>query len=158
MSNPVNPIPEGFHTITPYLVVHDAPAAIEYYKRAFGATERSRLTDPDGRRVRHCELDIGDSKLYLTDIALAPETQIPRGRDISPVWLYLYVTDPDAVFQRAAAAFGAEVITPMTDAPWGDRYGCVCDPFGYRWGIAAKREKLCKEEIEKRMNWRAKRD
>jgi uncharacterized glyoxalase superfamily protein PhnB len=151
MAKSANPIPEGFHAITPYLVVHNGDGAIAYYKKVFAAKECVRLTDPDGRRIRHCELQIGDSKLYLTDIPLAPETQVPRGRDVSPVWMYLYVSDPDAVFERASAAIGAEVITPMTDAPWGDRYGCVCDPFGYRWGIAAKRENLSPEEIKKRM-------
>jgi len=150
MSTPIKPIPDGFHRVTPYLVVHDAPQAIAYYKRAFGAREKSRLTDPGGRCVRHAELDIGDSKLYLTDIPLAPETQIPRGRDTSPVWFYLYVNDPDAIFDRAVSA-GAAVVTPMVDAPWGDRYGCVCDPFGYRWGIAARREQLTPKEIEARM-------
>ena len=151
MDDSIQSVPKGFHTITPYLVVHDGPAAIKYYQKAFGAKECVRLTDPDGRRIRHCELQIGDSKLYLTDIPLAPETVVPRGRDVSPVWLYLYVADPDAVFERASAAIGAEVITPMTDAPWGDRYGCVCDPFGYRWGIAAKRENLTPEQIRQRM-------
>jgi len=150
VANQVQPIPQGFHAITPYLVVDDAPAAIAYYQEAFGAKERSRLTDPDTERVRHCELDIGDSKLYLTDVPLAPDTQVPRGRDTSPVWLYLYVANPDLVFERAVRA-GAAIVTPMTDAPWGDRYGCVCDPFGYRWGIAARRENLSKEEIERRM-------
>lgn len=149
-SSKVKPVPQGFHTITPYLVVHDAPAAVAYYKKAFGGKERTRLTDSDGQRVRHCELDIGDSKLYLTDIPLAPETQVPAGRDSSPVWIYLYVRNPDAVFNRAVQA-GAVVVTPMTDAPWGDRYGCVCDPFGYRWGIAARRENLTKREIERRL-------
>ncbi len=148
MIGAVKPIPDGFHAITPYLVVHDAAAAIDYYKKAFAAKERTRL--PDGARVRHAELEIGDSKLYLTDVPLAPETQIPRGRDTSLVWLYLYVTDPDSVFDKAVSA-GAQVVTPMTDAPWGDRYGCVLDPFGYRWGIAARRENLSVEEIQTRM-------
>jgi PhnB protein len=150
MTTEIRPIPEGFHTITPYLVVHDAPAAIEYYRTAFGAKERTRLIDPDSNHVRHCELDVGDSKLYITDVPLAPETQVPRGQDTSPVWLYLYLADPDGVFDKAVRA-GAAVVTPMTDAPWGDRYGCVCDPFGYRWGIAARRENVSKQEIEARM-------
>lgn len=150
MSKNLYPVPEGFRTITPYIVVHDAPAAIDYYKKVFGAKEKTRLTDPGSRHVRHCELDIGDSKLYLTDVPLAPETHVPRGHDTSPVWMYLYLPDPDSVFNRAVTA-GAEVVTPMTNAPWGDRYGCVCDPFGYRWGIAARREKLTKDEIERRM-------
>lgn len=150
MSDNLPPIPEGFHTITPYLVVRDAPAAISFYAQAFGAVERLRLTDADGRRVRHAELAIGDSRLLITDIPLAPETKIPDADDISPVWLYMYVTDPDTVFDRAVSA-GADVVTPVGDQPWGDRYGCVRDPFGYRWGIASRRENLTKDEIIERM-------
>ena len=140
MSNSVQPVPEGFHTITPYLVVRDAPEAISFYARAFGAAERLRLTDPGGRRVRHAELEIGDSRLFITDIPLAPETKVPGADDTSPVWLYLYVSAPDSVFDRAVG-----------DQPWGDRYGCVRDPFGYRWGIASRRENLTKDELTRRV-------
>jgi len=150
MSDNPEPVPEGFHTITPYLVVRDAPTAISFYARAFGAIERTRLTDPDGGRVRHAELEIGDSRLLLTDVPLAPETVVPKDDDTSPVWLYLYVVDPDANFDRAVSA-GADVVTPMGDQPWGDRYGCVRDPFGYRWGIAARRENLTHEQLAERM-------
>jgi uncharacterized glyoxalase superfamily protein PhnB len=150
MSENVQPIPVGFHTITPYLVVHDAPAAISFYAAAFGALEHSRLTDEGGRRVRHAELEIGSSRLFLTDVPLAPETQVPGEGDTSPVWLYVYVADPDSAFDRALEA-GAEMITPMGDQPWGDRYGCVRDPFGYRWGIAGRQKNLSAEEIAERM-------
>ena len=150
MSDSVQPVPEGFHTITPYLVVLDAPEAISFYERAFGAVERLRLTDPDGPRVRHAELEIGDSRLFITDVPLAPETKVPNADDTSPVWLYLYVTDPDSAFDRAVSA-GADVVTPVGDQAWGDRYGCVRDPFGYRWGIASRRENLTKDELTKRM-------
>lgn len=150
MSDSVRPVPEGFHTITPYLVVRDAPEAISFYARAFGAVERLRVTDPDGPRVRHAELEIGDSRLFITDVPLAPETRVPNDDDTSPVWLYLYVTDPDSTFDRAVSA-GADVVTPVGDQAWGDRYGCVRDPFGYRWGIASRRENLTQEELSKRM-------
>lgn len=150
MSGDVQPVPEGFHTITPYLVVSDAPAAAAFYAKAFGAVERARLTDVGTGRVRHCELDIRGSKLFITDIPLAPETRIPRADDTSPVWLYVYVPDPDSLFDQAAAA-GAVVVTPMGDQPWGDRYGCVLDPYGYRWGIASRRENLTPAQIEERM-------
>jgi uncharacterized glyoxalase superfamily protein PhnB len=150
MNSGVQPVPEGFHTITPYLVVRDAPAAISFYVEAFGAVEHLRLTDPDGRHVRHAELEIGDSRLLLTDVPLAPETSVPDGDDTSSVWLYLYVTDPDSLFDRAVAA-GADVVTPVGNQPWGDRYGCVRDPFGYRWGIARRLESLSKDELANRM-------
>ena len=149
MSETPQPVPEGFHTITPYLVVRKAPEAISFYAKAFGAIERLRLTDPDGR-VRHAELQIGDSRLLITDVLLAPETIVPDADDTSPVWLYLYVTDPDTLFDRAVAA-GADVVTPVGNQPWGDRYGCVRDPFGYRWGIAARREDLTKDQLAERM-------
>lgn len=151
MSTAVRPVPEGFHTITPYLVVRSAPKAIAFYTQAFGATERSRLTDADGKHVRHAELAIRDSRLLLTDVPLAPETRFPDADDSSPVWLYMYVEDPDALFDRAVSA-GADVVTPMGDQPWGDRYGCVRDPFGYRWGIASRREELSQEELATRMS------
>ena len=150
MSGSTQPVPEGFHTITPYLVVHNAPKAISFYVEAFGAIEEARLTDPGGGRVRHAALAIGDSHLFLTDVPLAPETQIPGEDDTSPVWLYLYVIDPDAVFDRAVSA-GADVVTPVGDQPWGDRYGCVRDPFGYRWGIACRREILTADQVAERM-------
>lgn len=150
MSDSPQPVPEGFHTITPYLVVRDASEAISFYVRAFGAVERVRSTDPDGQGVRHAELEIGDSRLFITDIPLAPETKVPNADDTSPVWLYMYVTDPDSVFDRALLA-GADVVTPVGDQPWGDRYGCLRDPFGYRWGIASRRENLTQDELAERM-------
>ena len=150
MSDGLQPVPEGFHTITPYLVVLNAPEAISFYARAFGAVERLRLTDPDGPRVRLAELEIGDSRLFITDVLLAPETNVPNADDTSPVWLYLYVTDPDSTFDRAVSA-GADVVTLVGDQAWGDRYGCVRDPFGYHWGIAGRRENLTKDELTKRM-------
>ena len=150
MTDTPKPVPEGFHTITAYLVVRDAPEAIAFYQRAFGATERLRLTDRERGRVRHAELQIGDSRLFVTDIALAPETRVPDADDTTPVWLYVYVADPDALFDSAVRA-GADVVTPMGNQPWGDRYGCVVDPFGYRWGIASRSETLSKEALEERM-------
>lgn len=150
MKDTPKPVPEGFHTITAYLVVRDAPEAIAFYHRAFGATERLRLIDRDRGSVRHAELQIGDSRLFLTDVSLAPETRVPDSDDTSNVWLYMYVTDPDSLFDRAVRA-GADVVTPMADQPWGDRYGCVLDPFGYRWGIASRRETLKKEQLAERM-------
>lgn len=150
MSKTAKPIPDGFHTITPYLVVHSVPQAISFYKGAFGAVEHMRLTDTNGSKVRHAEIEIGDSRLFLTDIPLAPETRIPHGDDTCPVWLYLYVTDPDKFFDHAVS-IGADVVTPMGNQPWGDRYGCLRDPFGYRWGIASRRENLSADETAKRM-------
>jgi uncharacterized glyoxalase superfamily protein PhnB len=149
MSQQPPPIPVGFHTITPYLYVADAPEAIAFYTRAFGAKERYRLTDPDGK-VRHAELFVGDSPLFVTDVPIDPDMQIPGPNATSPVWLYLYVEDPDSLFDRAVAA-GADPVTLMGDQAWGDRYGAVADPFGYRWGIARRRENLSREELTRRM-------
>lgn len=150
MSESVAPVPDGFRTITPYLYVRNAPEAIAFYERAFGAIERFRLVDDDSDRVRHAEIELGSSRLFLTDVPLAPETITPSVDSTSPVWLYLYVSSPDALFDRAVAA-GAEVVTPMGDQKWGDHYGCVSDPFGYRWGIASRRENLTPVQIKEQM-------
>ena len=135
MSN-VKPIPEGYHTVTPFLVLKDAHRAIEFYKRAFGAEERFRMPTPDGK-VAHAELQIGDSVVMLSEAIQEPATSAS---------MYLYVPNVDAVCQRAVAA-GAEAAMPPTDMFWGDRFGRVVDPFGVRWGIATHKEDLSPQEI-----------
>lgn len=149
MSNGENPIPQGFHTITPYLYVQNAAKAIDFYCRAFSAKEHVRIKDAEGR-IRHAELEVGDSRLFLTDVPIDPEMQAPSPEATSSVWLYLFVPDPDAIFVQAVSA-GAEAVTPVGDQVWGDRYGCVADPFGYRWGIARRVENLTPEELTQRM-------
>ncbi len=138
MSN-VKPIPEGYHAVTPFLVLKDAHRAIEFYKRAFGAEERFRMPTPDGK-VAHAELQIGDSVVMLSEAIQEPVTSAS---------MYLYVPNVDAVCQRAVAA-GAEAAMPPTDMFWGDRFGRVVDPFGVRWGIATHKEDLSPQEIGRR--------
>lgn len=135
----VRPVPEGYHTVTPFLALKDAARAIEFYKRAFGAAERFRMPTPDGK-VAHAELQIGDSVVMLTEAIQEPPT---------PSSMYLYVKDADAVFDRAVAA-GAQATMAVADMFWGDRFGRVTDPFGVRWGIATHTEDLSPEEIGRR--------
>jgi PhnB protein len=139
---PVPPVPEGFHTITPNLIVHGVEQAIEFYKRAFGAQERFRLTMPDGN-ITHCELRIGDSYLNLGETM--------EGVPAHPLLAQIYVEDSDAVFERAVGA-GATVLMPMTDMFFGSREGCVADPFGGTWTIATRTELVSPEEMQRRLN------
>jgi PhnB protein len=146
-----HPIPPGFHTLTPHLVIKGASEAIEFYKRAFGAEERCRMPfpGPDGRmRLGHAELEIGDSRLFLADEFPAHGSVGPEGT--SPVTIHLYVTDADAAFTRAVEA-GATVAMPLADMFWGDRYGKLVDPFGHHWSIAEHLEDLTPEQMQERM-------
>jgi PhnB protein len=149
MSSKVKPIPEGFHTATPYLIAKDAAAAMEFYKKAFGATELERVTDPSGK-VMHGEIKIGDSPIMITDENPAyPDWLSPLSRGGTPVHIYLYVEDVDAVFNRAIAA-GAKELLPVKDQFYGDRSGGVTDPFGHIWYIATHIEDVAPDEIKKR--------
>jgi PhnB protein len=142
-------VPAGFHTATPYLIVKDGAGALAYYKRAFGATELSRHADPDGK-VRHAEFRIGDSPFMLSEeCAEFPDWQSPQSRGGTPVHLYLYVEDCDALFGRAIAA-GAKELLPMKDQFYGDRSGGLTDPFGHVWYIATHKEDLSPDEIAER--------
>lgn len=150
MATTIQPIPAGYHTVTPYLVIKNAGKALEFYKEAFGATEIMRLDTPDGN-VMHAELKIGDSPIMLCDEcpdwnALSPQTI--GGTSVS---LMLYVEDVDGVVKRAVAA-GAQVLMPVADQFWGDRMGTVADPFGHKWSIATHTEDVAPEEINKRAN------
>jgi uncharacterized glyoxalase superfamily protein PhnB len=145
------PIPEGYRTITPHLVIKGAAEAIEFYKRAFGAEELSRMPMPgtDGEvRLGHAELQIGDSKLFLADECPEYGSTGPNGS--SPVSIHLYVTDADAVFDQAVAA-GATVSMPLADMFWGDRFGKLVDPFGHHWSIATHLEDPTPEQMKERM-------
>ena len=142
------PIPEGYHAVTPYLIVKRGAKAIEFYVRTFGAVERERMQDPSGK-IRHAEITIGDSRVMLADEhpevgALAPETV-----GGSPVGLHLYVGDVDAVVAKAIAA-GATLTRPVADQFYGDRVGGITDPFGHRWSIATHKEDLTMDEIRRR--------
>ena len=144
------PVPEGYHSLTPGLVVHNAAEAIEFYKRAFGAQELGRMSAPDGQTVWHAELQIGDSRLMLGDECPdMADVRAPKSLGGTASSLHIYVEDADAVFQRAVEA-GATVTMPPMDAFWGDRYGKVNDPFGHQWGIATRQEEVSDEEMQRR--------
>jgi PhnB protein len=154
-SSAVKPIPDGFHSATPYLIIKGAAAAIVFYKQAFGATEIMRHADPDGT-VRHAQIKIGDSPIMIADeFPEFPEWRGPQARGGSPVHIYLYVTDADAVFHRAIAA-GATQLLPLQDQWYGDRSGAVTDPFGHVWYIATQKEVVSPEDIARRAAARGK--
>jgi PhnB protein len=148
MASKVKPIPEGYHAVTPYLVVSDGAGAIEFYKKAFGAKELFRMTRPDGK-VGHAEIRIGDSCVMVADEAPEVEARSPQSVGGTPVMLHLYVEDVDRVFSQAVAA-GATVLRPVSDQFYGDRTGGVADPYGHRWYIATHVEDVSPEEVKKR--------
>jgi PhnB protein len=138
--------PSGYHTITPAIVVRNGPEAIEFYRRAFGAEEVSRMEGPGGT-ILHAEIRIGDSVVMLGEENEAWGTKSPLSTDGNPGSLHMYVADADAAFQRALDA-GATVAHPLEDAFWGDRYGKVRDPFGHEWGIATRVKELTDAETQ----------
>lgn len=147
----VSPIPKGYHSITPYLVIKGAAQAIEYYKKVFGANELVRMPGPDGK-IGHAELQIGDSRIMLADenpnMGQGYTSAATLGA--SPVSLYLYMPDVDSVFQKAVAA-GGKVLKPVETQFYGDRSGFIQDPFGHLWGIATHVEDVSPEEMKERM-------
>jgi uncharacterized glyoxalase superfamily protein PhnB len=145
----VKPIPDGFHTVTPYLICKDAAACIEFYKKAFGAEERFRMPGPDGKSVMHAELKIGDSIIMLSNEWPDWQCLSPVAYKGTPVSMCLYVKDCDAAFKRAVDA-GANVVRPLQDQFYGDRSGTVADPSGHVWTIATHKEDLTPEEIGRR--------
>lgn len=145
MSN-VKPIPDGYHSITPYLVVKSAAEAIDFYKRAFGATELLRMPDAKGR-ISHAEIRIGNSIIMMADEHPEIKAYSPAHYGGSPVSLLVYVEDCDAVFHQAVAA-GATVERPLADQFYGDRSGGVNDPFGYRWYISTHIKDVSTEELQ----------
>lgn len=150
MAKAKNPIPAGYHTVTPQLTFDNAAEAIEWYKRALGAEENGRAVGPDGK-VMHSELRIGNSKIMVNDAMMGAKGPLAMGG--SPAALWIYVEDCDALFKRAVAA-GAQVLPgmgQMADQFWGDRSGTFNDPHGYRWTIATRKEDLTHEELDQRM-------
>ena len=145
---PVKPIPEGYRTLTPYLAVDDATKAIEFYGRAFGAKERSRMPAPDGK-IGHAELQIGDSVVMLADQFPQSSTKPPNELGGTTVGLFLYTEDVDALFKRALDAGATSSMEPA-DMFWGDRFATVTDPFGHSWQMATHVEDLTPEEIATR--------
>ena len=149
MSNQAKPIPEGFHTVTPYLVCRDAAGAIDFYKKAFGAEEIFRMPGPAGQGVMHAEIQIGDSYVMVSDeMPRMEHWGSPQKLNGTTVCIHLYVEDVDAACEKAVAA-GATVSMPVMDAFWGDRYGRLTDPFGHHWSIATHKQDLTPEEIAK---------
>ena len=148
MASQTRQIPEGFHTVTPYLVVRDAAGAIDFYKQAFGAEELFRLEGPPGK-IGHAEIKIGDSIIMLADEMESGNCRSPQSLGGTAVNILLYVKDVDQVFNQAVSA-GAEVAMPLDDMFWGDRYGQVTDPFGHSWALATHKEDIPPEELQKR--------
>lgn len=149
MATNVKPIPDGFHSITPYLAVKNAAEAIEFYKRAFGARERHRMPMPDGK-IGHAELTIGNSIIMMADEFPEMGHHSPQTLNGSPVGFAFYVEDVDQAFQRAVDA-GATVKEAVADKFWGDRAGTVEDPFGHKWTLLTHVEDVSPEEMKKRM-------
>lgn len=145
---PVQPIPDGYHSVTPYLIVKGAAGAIDFYKAAFGATELTRMTQPDGR-VGHAEIKIGDSPVMLADEFPDLGARSPQTIGGTPVSLMIYVPDVDATVAKAVAA-GAKLTRPVADQFYGDRVGGITDPFGHAWYVATHQEDLSVEELERR--------
>ena len=141
-------IPEGYHTLTTYLAVENAAEAIEFYKHAFGARESLRMPGPDGS-IGHAELEIGDSKLMLSDPFPQSSVRPPGEVGGTTASVFMYVEDVDAVFKKAVDA-GATVTMEVADQFWGDRFGTVSDPFGHVWSIATHVEDLTPEQIAER--------
>lgn len=145
----VSPIPEGYHSVTPYLIVKGAAAAIEFYKKAFGATELVRMPDGNGR-VMHAEMQIGSSRIMLADESPAISAYSPEHHKGSPITLMLYVEDVDATFAQAVEA-GATVDRPLADQFYGDRTGGVIDPFGHKWYLATHVRDVSPAEMKEAM-------
>jgi PhnB protein len=145
----VKPIPDGYGTVTPYLIVSGAARAIDFYQTVFGATERLRLPTPSGG-VAHAEIQIGDSLVMLADECPERGAKGPHTVGGSPVNLHVYVTDVDAVYAKALAA-GAKPVRPVENQFYGDRSGGFVDPFGHTWGVATHVEDVSPEELQKRM-------
>jgi PhnB protein len=144
------PVPEGYHTVTPYLTFRDAAKAIEFYARAFGARETERMLGPDGKAVMHAELKIGDSIVMLSDEIPGMSTcRAPESLGGTTTGLLLYVPDVDAAFKRAVDA-GCKVLLPLADMFWGDRFGKLEDPFGQQWMMATHKEDVAPDEMAKR--------
>jgi len=144
----VKPIPEGYHSVTPYLCIKGASAAIEFYKNAFGAKELMRMPAP-GDKIGHAEIQIGDSHVMLADEFPEMGFLSPQSVGGSPVMMHLYVEDVDATANKAVAA-GAKVTKPVADQFYGDRSGQIRDPFGHNWYVSTHKEDVTPDEIDAR--------
>jgi PhnB protein len=140
--------PDGYHSVTPYLIVKDAAGAIDYYKKVFGAQELFRLSGPDGK-LGHAELKIGDSVVMLADEHPGMGALSPQTIGGSPVRMMVYVDNVDEVVPRAVAA-GAKILRPVADQFYGDRAGGIEDPYGHHWHVATHKEDVPPEEMKRR--------
>jgi PhnB protein len=156
MATQVKAIPEGYHSVTPYLMLRDAPRAIAFYQEAFGATELYRMPSPDGR-IGHAEIQIGDSRIMLADEHPEMGFVGPQTRGGTTVSLMVYVENVDAVFARALKA-GAKEQRPVADQFYGDRTGSLEDPFGHVWHIGTHIEDVSAEEMQRRSEKKQKQD
>ncbi len=148
MSTKITSIPAGYHSITPYLILKGAADGIEFYKKAFGATEMMRMPGTNGR-IGHAEIKIGDSPIMLADESPEMNARSPQTLGGSPITILLYVEDVDAVVKKAVDA-GAKLDRPIEDKFYGDRMGSITDPFGHTWHIATHKEDVAPEEMKKR--------
>jgi PhnB protein len=148
MTNSVHPIPKGYHSATAYLIIKEAANAIEFYKKAFGATEIMRMGEPNGK-IMHAEIKIGDSPIMLADEFPEMGIRSPLSHGGTSVIIHLYVEDVDTIFSQALAV-GAKVFRPIKDQFYGDRSGSLTDPFGHIWNIATHKEDVSAEEMHKR--------
>ena len=144
------PIPDGYHTVTPYLIVKDVAAAIDWYSKAFGAEDILRMTAPDGKNILHAEIKIGDSHVMLGEENPEWQSKGPKMLGGTPVTLHIYVEDVDTAFQKAVDA-GAEATMPVADQFWGDRYGKITDPYGHHWSIGTHIADPTPEEMQAAM-------
>jgi PhnB protein len=149
MAAHVKPIPEGYHSVTPYLIVHDGPAALAWYAEALGAQELFRMEMPSGK-IGHAELQVGTSRIMLADESPDSLAKSPRAYGGCPIGLLLYVEGVDAQMERAQA-LGAKVVRPVEDKFYGDRSGTLEDPFGYQWTLATHVEDVAPEEMQRRL-------
>jgi PhnB protein len=150
MAKAKSPVPQGLHTVTPMLTFDDSARAIDWYKKAFGAEEISRSVGPDGK-VMHAQIQVGNSQLMLHDAMMGGKSA--NGFGGSPISLWIYVEDCDALFKRATSAGGKVADGPMgqmSDQFWGDRCGTLTDPEGYTWTIATRKEDLTQDEMQRR--------
>ena len=149
MPSTVKPIPDGHRTVAPYLAIKNAVSALEFYKKAFGATETYKLIVPDGR-LGHAEIRLGDSLIMLSDEFPEFGGKAPESLGGSPVSIHLYVEDVDAFVKRAVAE-GARLLKPVADQFYGDRSGQLEDPYGHLWWVATHKEDVAPEEMQKRV-------
>ncbi len=148
MAQKVKPIPEGYRSLTPYIVVSDCAKSLDFYKRAFGAVELGRFPAPDGR-IAHATIKIGDSIVMLSDEFPQAHSRSPQSLGGTTTALWIYTDDVDSMFNRAVQA-GATVKMPLKDQFWGDRTGHLADPYGHMWVVATHKEEVAPEEMQKR--------